>query len=665
MFRHARNQVELQIAHVGDAGTSSSHGSGSSSSSSDSDVEALAGRRRTTLPATRRLGFQRLELHELHEVRQMQAAARRAADDVAACGDGAGTALDPLALPELALIDQPQECNGIEAIVRQGNWYMHPRFQAVLSTSATLCRIALLVDLNSTLWIRVKYRDLLRASTWREHVDLPLLCGWDDMARNLYRAAIRTSINKSRNPCDDFYGFVCDGWKHQHRFLSIVDAAEDAMYKHALNGIKRASQDSRNQAQAASSTSSIQERVAALARSYMESSSESSLQNLKRLMSDNHLSWRPTSDNHPLAILLDPSANGNAHLWFQVSISLSSLRVGSTVPVLKIVPSTAFRSWIASMRVFTGHLVGMVLWLRYQKYVRKMLHVFDVSESRSGEIVSTIEAMNRFTPETLGPAVAESEPRIVRMLIPNLTETATLGVSTRRLVLLFNEYLIWARRFSPSHIVQVENLALLRPVAYIFGLKAETKEPLTLSLGLRVAHELGWMARRETANVMLEIAGLPPSVHTRRCLVQIESTVGIGWLSLFPKHQESECFVRDMSYILSDAAARRSKALLQLRAHSTSVVWNSDSFPVRVLPEPSCTARLFIHWLKVMPGSLLSHRYSFHGALTVAEHYLVLPFYHSDLPPAVNYGCAGDLIADKVLTGLFRELEYNQSETAL
>ncbi|KAH7942226.1 hypothetical protein HPB49_022221 [Dermacentor silvarum] len=184
------------------------------------------------------------------------------------------------------------------------------------------------------------------------------------------------------------------------------------------------------------------------------------------------------------------------------------------------------------------------------------------------------------------------------------------------------------------------------------------------------------MAHREIANVTLQIAGLPPSAHTRRCLVQIESTVGIGWLSLFPKHQESESFVRDMRYILIDAAARRSKAFLQLRAHSTGILWNSDSFPTRVLPEPSCTARFFTHWLKLMvkrwrlqqdipnvlkPGLLLSHRWSFHGALTVAEHYFVLPFYHSDLPPAVNNGCAGRLIADEELRGLFRELVYNQS----
>ncbi|KAH7941671.1 hypothetical protein HPB49_015943 [Dermacentor silvarum] len=678
MSKHTRNQVESKNADVGDAGTSTSQGSGSSSSSSDSDVEAFAGRRRTTLPATRRPGFQRLELHELHEVSQMQAAARRAADDVTDCGDGAGTALDPLALPEPALIDQPQERNGIEAIARQGNSYMHRRFQDVLSTSATLCRIALLVDLGSTLWIRIKYRDLVRANTRRDHANLPLFFGCDEMAWDLYTAALRNSINNpEQDPCDNFYEFVCDSWKHQHRLLCDVDAAEDAMYKRTLNGIKRASQDSGNHAQVASSSTSVEEKAAALAKSCMAHSPENTVQDLKSFMCDRHLPWPEKCRWDPLAIVLDLSANGNVHLWFQVSIRLP-FRVGITEPVLKIMPSAAFRSWIACMRVITGHPTGTALWLRYQKYVRKMLRVFDVSESRFVKIVSTIEAMNRLTLETLGPPMTEPKPIIVRMATRNLTKRATFCISTGRLFLLFDEYLMWARRFSPSDIVQVENLGLLRTVVYVLGFKAEKQEALTLSLGLLVVHELGWMTHRGIADVTLELAGLPPSSHTRCCLVQIESTVGIGWLSSFSKHQESECFVRDMTDVLTDAVARRSKAFLQLHGHSTGILWMSGSIPARVLPEPSCNGRFFADCLNVMvkclrlqeqditnvlkPYSVLSHRWSFYGALMVAEDYFVFPFYHSDLPPAVNYGSAGRLIADEVLRGLYHQLVYNESQ---
>ncbi|KAH7978736.1 hypothetical protein HPB49_006563 [Dermacentor silvarum] len=549
-------------------------------------MDAFGGHRRITRPA-RRPGFQRLELHELYEVRQMQAAARRAAD-AEARGDGAGNALDPLALPEPALMNQ--ERNGAEVVVRPGNWYMNQRFQAALSTTAILCSVALLVYLGSTLWIRIKYRDLLRASTrkaYAEHADLPLFSGCDEMACQLYMAAIRSSINKSQDPCQNFYGFVCDGWKHQHRLLSVVDAAQDTMYKRALTAIKRVSQDSHNQAKTASSAMSVEKKVAALAKSCMELS-ESSLEDLKRFMFERHLPWPERSRWDPLAILLDLSGNWNVHLWFQVNIRLSPFRVGSTEPVLKIVPSAAFRSWMATMRAFAGHPTGSTPSLHYRRYVRKMLRLFGGSESASREIVSTIEAMNKLTLETLGPAMNVPEPRIVRMSIRNLTETGTLRIATGRMVLLFNELFMWARRFSASDMVQVENLGLLRSVVYILGLEAETQEALTLSLGLHV---------------------------------------------------------RD---VLIDAVARRSKAFLQLRAHSTSIPWNSDSFLASVLPEPSRRARFFID--------------CFQGALTVAEDYFVFPFYHSDLPPAVNYGGAGRLIADEVLRGLFHELAYNQSQ---
>ncbi|KAH6948674.1 hypothetical protein HPB50_025847 [Hyalomma asiaticum] len=553
------------------------------------------------------------------------------------------------------------------------------RFQSVLSATAVLCGVVILVYLGSTLWIRFRYRELLRSTTrsaYTDHEDFPQFSGCDDVVCQQYMAAITASFNKSQEPCDDLYGFVCDGWKHRHQLLSVVDAAEDTMYKRALSVIKRASQNGSYQAEITSSTSGVEKKVASLARSCMELS-ESSLPDLKRFMSERHLPWPQKSRWHPLAILVDLSGNWNIHLWFEVNVRLSPFRVGSTEPVLKIAPSAAFRSWVAIMRAFVGQPTETAPSLHYQRYIRKMLHLFDVPDSSSGEIVSTIMAMNELTLKMLGPAMTVPEPKIVRMSILNLTESAALRIPAGRLVLLFNEVLMWARRFSPGDIVQVENVGLLRSVAYIFELGVETQEALTLSLGLRVAHELGWMADREIADITLELAGLPPSAHTRRCLVEIERTVGVGWISLFPMHQGSEPFIRDVRDALNDAVVRRGKKFVQLRVHSSGFSRNSYSLLDGVLPEPSRGVHFFINWLNLMaerwrlqeqditnvlkPGSSLSHRWSFRVALTVAEDYFVFPLYHPDLPPPVNYGGAGRLIADEVLRGLFHELIYNQS----
>ncbi|KAL3221130.1 hypothetical protein MRX96_050274 [Rhipicephalus microplus] len=96
MFSSTGGQVAWTNA-ISDASASNYGSSSSSSSAWDSGVGVFGGRRRITRSA-KRPGFHRLELNELHEVRQMQAAARRAADAVAR-GDNTGSALKPPAVP--------------------------------------------------------------------------------------------------------------------------------------------------------------------------------------------------------------------------------------------------------------------------------------------------------------------------------------------------------------------------------------------------------------------------------------------------------------------------------------------------------------------------------------------------------------------------------------
>ncbi|KAL3177770.1 hypothetical protein MRX96_038907 [Rhipicephalus microplus] len=108
----------------------------------------------------------------------------------------------------------------------------------------------------------------------------------------------------------------------------------------------------------------------------------------------------------------------------------------------------------------------------------------------------------------------------------------------------------------------------------MLGLKANTREALTLILGLRVTHELGWMASRKITDLTLELIGLPPSPHRRRCLIQVENTVGIGGLTLFPK-RGAEAGVRNLQNILLGNMASQKKALLHLQAPGTIVLWNN------------------------------------------------------------------------------------------
>ncbi|KAL1480432.1 hypothetical protein MTO96_051031 [Rhipicephalus appendiculatus] len=499
----------------------------------------------------------------------------------------------------------------------QANWRMNPRHKVILDATAVICVVGFVLYLGASMWIRVINRGVFRASSQRtphaEHADLPLFSGCAEVACHKYIAAIELSINRSHDPCQNLYRFVCDGWKDPNHLLSAVDAAEAAMYGRALNAIEWSSEDTGGHR----STGSYALGVA-----------------------------KKKSRWDLLEILLDLSGNWNVHLWFHVSFELAPFRGGTGEPVLRIGHSAAFHAWIATMRMFAGQRAGTAASLRYRRYVRAMLDIFGASEAVRDEVAAKIEAMDRLTLEVLGPAMAEADSRILRTSIRNLTRD----------------------------VVQVENAGLLRSIVYLLGLKSDVREALTLSLGLRVAYELGWMASREIADVTLELAGLPLSAHWHRCLMQVESTVGTEWVSLFPKRSGVEELTRDVRDILTDVLERHMNTSLQLQPPSAALLRNNASFLETMLPEPRHEARFFLDWLKLMngrwrlleqhmtnvlkPGSFLSHRWSFHGALTVAEGYFVFPLFHPDFPMAVNYGGAGRLIADEVVRGLYHNHLY-------
>ncbi|KAL3184766.1 hypothetical protein MRX96_005867 [Rhipicephalus microplus] len=572
----------------------------------------------------------------------MHAAARRAAD-AAAGGDTTGTALEPPAVPGPA--PENQERNGAEVELRRGNWYLNERLQTILSATAVLCSVALVVYLSSTISIRIEYRDILHASKrkiYADHADLPLFSGCDEMACQQYMAAIITSINKSQDPCKNFYGLDVEACARCGR--AGFPRWPEAGPKLFVHG------ECRKEGSRPGKVRMIN----------LQDHLQNSLQDLKRFMAEHDQPWPEKSP-------LGPISDSSPPLWklehSLVDPSQQRLCVHGSLPC-------GYSSAIQRGRRDRSTT---------KSTFEECCASSDVLAPRSADIISTIEAINKLILDTLAPAMTAPEPSIVRMSNCDLTETAILPFPTGRLVLLFNEYLMWARRFSSYDVVEVANVGLLRSVVYILGLGVETQQALTLSLGLRVAHELGWMAHREIADVTLEIAGLPRSAHACRCLFEIENAVGTGWLSLITLHLEYDSFIRDVRSVLNDAVVRRSNVFVQLRAHSLDIQWNGDSFLAGVLPEASRRARFCIDWLNLMagrwrlqeqditnvlkPGSLQSQRWSFHGTLTIAEDYYVFPLYRSDLPLAVNYGGAGRLIVDEMLRGLFHELMYNQSRS--
>ncbi|KAL3245625.1 hypothetical protein MRX96_058371 [Rhipicephalus microplus] len=180
--------------------------------------------------------------------------------------------------------------------------------------------------------------------------------------------------------------------------------------------------------------------------------------------------------------------------------------------------------------------------------------------------------------------MAEPDSSILRTPIRNLTVTVTPGIAASRLLLLLNQCFIWARRFTAQAIVLVKSAGLLRSIVYLLKFKSDVRKSLTLSLGLRVAHELGCMASPYIADLTLELTGLPSSAHWHRCLIQVESTVGTEWLSLFSKRREVGELASDVRNIFADVGERHKNISLQLQAPSAALLQNNESFLVTMLP---------------------------------------------------------------------------------
>ncbi|KAK8770559.1 hypothetical protein V5799_012976 [Amblyomma americanum] len=339
-----------------------------------------------------------------------------------------------------------------------------------------------------------------------------------------------------------------------------------------------------------------------------------------------------------------------------------------------------FGAWVALMRTFAGQRKGNELSLRYQKYVKDMLALFGVSELLASEMASTIQEMDMLTLEVLAPAIVDPEQKILRLSIQNLSDALTPGFPTDRWALLVDTHFPWAHRYSANIEVHAEKPSLLRAVGYLLGLKSKTWEALALSLGLRVVTELGWMADRKIAEATLQLFGLPWSSHTRRCLLEVESRTGVAWFSLFPTDLGADTLIRDVRDVLLGVVMRRSGAMLQMTARKETCHTDIENYLTSVLPEPTPGTSFFNSWVKLMevhwrlqrhhlsnilkPRSVLSHTWSVHGALAASEEYFVFPLYHPDLPPAVNYGGAGRLLADEVLRQLFYAPPKDQQQGA-
>ncbi|KAL3245624.1 hypothetical protein MRX96_058370 [Rhipicephalus microplus] len=258
-----------------------------------------------------------------------------------------------------------QEYAGLNVVATQGNWRMNPRYKVILDAPAIICVIGFVLYLEASMWIRVIHRGIFRASSQRKHhADLPLFAGCAKVACYTYKAAVERTVSISRDPCQNFYRFVYDSWKHHHDLFTAVDAAVGAMYIRALNAIGWSYEGTGGHHSTRSSELGVEKIVAGLAKSAIRLST-SSLPELKQFMAERHLPWPKKSCWGLLEILLDLSGKWNVHVWLHLSFGLAPFRGGIKESILRIGHSATFHRWITTMWMLVSQRTGTAAYLQY------------------------------------------------------------------------------------------------------------------------------------------------------------------------------------------------------------------------------------------------------------------------------------------------------------
>ncbi|KAG0429779.1 hypothetical protein HPB47_023301 [Ixodes persulcatus] len=128
---------------------------------------------------------------------------------------------------------------------------------------------------------------------------------------------LQRSANTSVQPCQDFYSFVCHNWapnRHSHQVEYIADVPAEMRNHWRLKNAALLFNGSLGPPSF--------ERASAVFKACIlrtEKDKTSDLEKFKKIMRDAGIPWPddPSSEKHPLAVLLDLDANLGAPVWFK------------------------------------------------------------------------------------------------------------------------------------------------------------------------------------------------------------------------------------------------------------------------------------------------------------------------------------------------------------
>ncbi|XP_064454930.1 uncharacterized protein LOC135366194 [Ornithodoros turicata] len=464
-----------------------------------------------------------------------------------------------------------------------------------------------------------------------------------------YSRALGASLNRSRNPCDDFYSYVCDGWVKHTRYTAVEEVAKDKTYKHILDvALKQPDRHNGN--------STVVQKVAGLIRSCLRV--QKGLKELQQFLADRRLPWPRRSTVDIVEILVDLSANWGLHLWFQIVVLDKTGNISR--PAIELRHSETLRTWMVTSRTLIQN--G-----EYDAYITKVLSRFHIRRRSVPYFINQIKATERLILSILGPVTADHSLETRTMTIEDMAKL-TPGVATLRWVLAFADSLSWARAFTRKTLVRVEGGGFLRAVAVLLSFQYETVEALSLSLGFHTIHEIGWIADRELRHVSSSVMRFPNEAAARRCLVLVEDMTGPAWFSLLPPIQDLQNFIAHIVLYVNDEIGSDSLPRLRFLDAVGDYTWHDHHLPElqktffaswvayhelqqthqRKL-DPARQAQPIFRQHLVLHRGAIYNRQEEEVDVLVGREFLIFPLYYTTLPKAVIYAGAGRLIADEII----------------
>ncbi|XP_064487962.1 neprilysin-2-like [Ornithodoros turicata] len=303
-------------------------------------------------------------------------------------------------------------------------------------------------------------------------------------------SVLLTSMNKSIDPCNNFYQFVCGKWK-----TIAPEGSHDVLDSIRLHAIHK-SQDLFKKLEVVDYADSAIEKVVAFYESCiaMLKGDVNAIEDLKEFLSARRLPWPRESPKgtDPLEVLVDLSVNWMIGVWFNVRYERGLKGFSNTIHITEGFVDHDWLSFLKDIRVDTVN--------SYVSYVKEYYSVI------SGQSSDALPLHNISEQSTVEMEVAETVVRSLGSPQPGTNwyrvelgkvEKVTPKVSVSKWLHVMKKMSSYGTNFTTKDRVHVSNLRLTLAVGTI--LTRYTNALLLNVLGWTVLQYMSWMGHSSFA----------------------------------------------------------------------------------------------------------------------------------------------------------------------